>query len=98
MSAIQGTIKHGEVVLDRPADLPEGHACRGASRLRLPGRRWACVRKMRPHYAEGHRRVAEARMDEIEPGGWLTPEEEAAWLADLREQKEQEKARFFADC
>jgi hypothetical protein len=35
-------------------------------------------------------------MDQIEPG-WLSPEDEAAWRAALREQKKLEKARFFED-
>ena len=38
-----------------------------------------------------------ARMDQIEPG-WLSPEDDAAWRADLRAQREREKAEFFEDA
>jgi hypothetical protein len=38
-----------------------------------------------------------ARMDQVEPC-WLSPEDEAAWRADLRAQKEKEKAQFFEDA
>jgi hypothetical protein len=37
-----------------------------------------------------------ALMDQLEPG-WLSPEDDAAWRAALREQKEYEKARFLED-
>jgi hypothetical protein len=36
-------------------------------------------------------------MDQVEPG-WLTPEEDAAWRANLRAQKASEKAQFAADA
>jgi len=36
-------------------------------------------------------------MDQLEPG-WLSPEDDAAWRASLREQKEHENARFFEDA
>jgi hypothetical protein len=36
-------------------------------------------------------------MDQVEPG-WLSPEDDAAWRAALRSQKELEKARFFEDA
>jgi HEAT repeat protein len=38
-----------------------------------------------------------ARMDQVEPG-WLSPEDDAAWRATLRAQKDVEKARFFEDA
>ena len=38
-----------------------------------------------------------ARMDQVEPG-WLSPEDDAAWRAALRAQKELEKARFLEDA
>jgi len=91
-----GTINHGEVVLDTPAELPEGTRVEvlpvEAARPTLGMREedW-------PTTPEGIAALLK-RMDEVEPGGWLSPEEEAAWLADLREQKEEEKARFFADA
>jgi hypothetical protein len=36
-------------------------------------------------------------MDQVEPG-WLSPEDDAAWRADLRIQKEAEKARFIEEA
>jgi hypothetical protein len=38
-----------------------------------------------------------ARMDQVEPG-WLSPEDEAAWRAAVRAEKELDKARFFEDA
>ena len=38
-----------------------------------------------------------ARIDQVEPG-WLSPEDDAAWRASLRAQKEFEKDRFFEDA
>ena len=96
MNALNGTISHGQVILDKPADLPEGtrvEVLPVESARRSLGMReedW-------PTTPEGIAALVK-RMDEIEPGGWLTPEEEAAWLADLREEKEKEKALFFADA
>jgi hypothetical protein len=37
-----------------------------------------------------------ARMDQVEPG-WLSPEDDKAWQADLRAQKQREKAEFLQD-
>ena len=37
-----------------------------------------------------------ARMDQVEPG-WLSPEDDAAWRAALRAQKEMEKSQFFEE-
>ena len=36
-------------------------------------------------------------MDQVGPG-WLSPEDDAAWRAALRAQKESEKAQFLADA
>jgi len=96
MNALQGTVRHGQVVLDDPAELPEG------TRVEvLPVESTRPSLGMReedwPTTPEGIVALVR-RMDEVEPGGWLTPEEEAAWLADLREQKENDKARFFAEA
>ena len=37
------------------------------------------------------------RMEQVEPG-WLSPEEDAAWRAALRAQKEAEKGLFREDA
>jgi len=38
-----------------------------------------------------------ARMDQAEPD-WLSPEQDAAWRAIVRDEKNIEKARFFEDA
>jgi hypothetical protein len=95
MNAIQGTIQNGQIVLDAPAALPEG------TRVEvLPIAAARPIVGMReeewPTTPEGIAALL-ARMDQVEPG-WLAPEDDAAWRADLRAQKEAEKARFFDDA
>lgn len=91
MHALQGTIKNGQIVLDAPADLPEG------SRVEvLPVTVAEPTIGMReedwPTTPEGITALLE-RMDQVE-AGWLAPEDDAAWRATLHAQKEVEKARF----
>ncbi len=91
MNAIKGTVKNGQVVLDEPADLPEGTRVEvvpaGAARstLGMQEEDW-------PTTPEG---IAEllARMDQIEPL-LMTPAEEAEWKAALQAQKEHDKSTF----
>jgi len=95
MNALHGTIKNKQIVLDTPADLPEG------SRVEvLPLNADLPTYGMReedwPTTPEGIAALL-ARMDQVEPG-WLSPEDDAAWRADLRKQREKEKAEFFADA
>lgn len=96
MSVLQGTIKNGQVILDARAPLPDGARVevRPLEEARPPlGMReedW-------PTTPEGIAALLE-RMDQVEPGGWLSPEDEAAWKAALRAQKESEKARFREDA
>jgi hypothetical protein len=95
MSALQGTIKNGQIVLDAPGALPEGtrvevlpiQAARPSLGLREED--W-------PTTQEGIAALL-ARMDQVEPG-WLSPEDDAAWRGALRAQKESEKIQFFADA
>jgi hypothetical protein len=95
MNTFQGTIKNGQIVLDDPAELPEGSRVEvfpvAAARPAL-GRRgggWAAT-------PEGIAALL-ARMDQVE-SGWLSPEDDAAWRASLRAQKDVEKSRFFEDA
>jgi hypothetical protein len=94
MSALQGTVKGGQVVLDDPNSLPEGTRVEvlpvGAGR---PERR---DEDEGPPTAEEIASVL-ALMDQFE-SGWLSPEDDAAWRAALREEREREKGRFFEDA
>jgi hypothetical protein len=95
MTALQGTIRNGQIVLDAPVELPEG------SRVEvLP------VEMARPAFGMREEdwpttpaaiAALLARMDQVEPG-WLSPEDDAAWRIALRAQKEIEKAKFFEDA
>jgi len=91
MIVMDGTMKHGQVVLDEPAPLPDG------TRVKVVSMAVADTGEDdSPPTAEV---IANrlALMDQLEPG-WLSPEDDAAWRASLREPKEYEKARFFEDA
>jgi hypothetical protein len=95
MQALTGTMRNGHIELDDPAELPEG------TRVEvLPLEPAPTTRGMReedwPTTPEGIAALV-TRMDEVEPG-WLSPEDDAAWRAALRTQKELEKGRFFEDA
>src|SRR5947209_252755 len=95
MNALQGTIKNGQIILDAPATLTEG------TRVEvLPIEEAGPSLSMReedwPTTPEGIAAFL-ARMDQVEPG-WLSPEDDAAWRAALREQKEFDKSGFFEDA
>jgi hypothetical protein len=92
MTALQGTIKNGQIILDTPAALAEG------TRVEvLPIEEARPTLGMReedwPTTAEGIAALL-ARMDQVEPG-WLSREDDATWRASLRAQRDAEKARFF---
>jgi hypothetical protein len=95
MNVLHGAVKNGQIVLDEPAELPEGSRVEvlpiEAARPKLGMREedW-------PTTPAGIAALL-ARMDQVEPG-WLSPEDDAAWRAALREQKDIEKARFFEDA
>ena len=95
MNALHGTILNGQIVLDVPAELPEGTRVEvlpvGPDRPTLGMREedW-------PTTPEGVAALV-ARMDQVE-AGWLSPEDEATWRASLGAQKELEKQRFFNDA
>ncbi len=95
MNALQGTIRNGQIVLDAPADLPDGTRVEvlpidGAPpTLGMREEDW-------PTTPEGIAALL-ARMELVEPG-WLSPEDDAAWRAGLRAQKESEKDQFAGDA
>ena len=95
MSVLQGTIKNGQIVLDVPADLPEGTRVEVLP-IDAPPTALGMREEDWPTTPEGIAALV-ARMDQVEPG-WLSPEDDAAWRTDLRAQKELEKARFFEDA
>ena len=92
MIAIKGTVKNGQVVLDEPDGLPEGTRVEvmpaevGRPTVGMREEDW-------PTTPKGIAALL-ARMDAAEPG-WLSPEDEAAWKASLREQREYDKAHFI---
>ena len=92
MIALEGTVKNGQVILDEPNGLPNG------TRVRvMPSEVSRPTVGMReedwPTTPDGIAALL-ARMDISEPG-WLSPEDEAAWMAALQEQREYDKAHFF---
>jgi hypothetical protein len=92
MNAIRGTVKNRQVHVEVPADWPEG--CEVVIEPVAAPERGADEEG--PETPE----VIAARlalMDQLE-SGWLSPEDDAAWRAALREQKEYEKARFLEDA
>jgi hypothetical protein len=95
MQTLQGTIKNGQIVLDAPAELPEGTRVEvvpveGAQpTFGMREEDWPTTR-------EGITALLR-RMEQVEPG-WLSPEDEASWRDALRAQKESEKVRFFEDA
>jgi hypothetical protein len=95
MNAIQGTFTNGHIILDAPAALPEGTRVEvlpiegGRPTLGMREDDW-------PTTPEAIAALL-ARMDQVEPG-WLSPQDDAAWRADLRAQKEMEKSKFVEDA
>jgi hypothetical protein len=90
MSAIKGTYKNGQVILRQPADWPEGTEVLVEP---LPQEPTLGMREEDwPTDPEGIARHL-ALMDRIEPLE-MTPEEEAAWLAARKAQKEFESANW----
>ena len=95
MNALQGTIKNGQIILDAPAPLPEGTR---VEVLPIEGARPSLGMREEdwPTTPEGIAALL-ARMDQVEPG-WLLPEDDAAWRAAIRAEKEFDKARFFEEA
>jgi hypothetical protein len=95
MHTLHGTIKNGQIVLDTPAALPEGTR---VEVLPIEGVRPMLGMREEdwPTTPEGIAALV-ARMNQIEPG-WLSAEDDAAWRAALRAQKELEKAQFLEEA
>jgi len=95
MNAFLGMIRNGQIILDAPAALPEGTRVEvlpiNESRPTLGMREedW-------PTTPEGIAELLE-RMEQVKPG-WLSPEDDAAWRAALRAEKESEKTQFFGEA
>jgi hypothetical protein len=89
MKTITGVMRNGQVVLGEPADLPEGTRVEVVP-IEAPRTTLGMREEDWPTTPEGIAALL-ARMDQVEPG-WLSPEDDAAWRAALREQKEVEKA------
>ncbi len=89
MSVIRATVRDGKFEGDAPADWPDGTAVE--------------VARVEDRFREMEEAVQGDTPEEIEAWvGWLnslepifTPEEEAAWQADLDAQKARDKATFF---
>jgi len=75
MTALQGTFKNGQIVLDAPATLPEGTR---VEVLPIDGSRPTLGMREEdwPTTPEGIAALL-ARMDQVE-AGWLSPEDDAA--------------------
>src|SRR5262245_34992963 len=92
MNALQGIIKNGQVLLDGPALLPEGTRVE-VHPVSAEGGHLGMSEADWPTTPEGIAALL-SRMDQIGPG-WLSPEDEASWRADLRSQKERDKKQFL---
>ena len=90
MTALTGTWKNGQIVLDEPADWPEG--CRVFIEPIPEGEALGIREEDWPTDPEGIARHL-ALMDQIEPLK-MTPEEEAEWQAARKAQKEFEIANW----
>ena len=83
MNSLQGTIMNGQIILDVPASLPEGTRVEilpineAKPALGIREEDW-------PTTPEGIAALLE-RMEQVDPG-WLSPEDDVAWRADLRAQ------------
>jgi hypothetical protein len=90
MNAIRGVVKNGGVILDNPAELPEG--CRVVVEL-LTDEGSLGIRE--EDWQDTPEAVADwlRWYDSLEPLE-MTPKEEAEWQAALQAQKECEKAIF----
>ncbi len=90
MSAIRGTIQDGQVVLSKPADLPNGTEVT-VNPVSSPG-----VDELPDDEDVSPEAIARrlALMDRVQP--WMTPEQEAAWKKQREEDKAAELAQWEA--
>jgi hypothetical protein len=87
MTSIKGVIQNGQVILPRPAELPDGTVVRI-----LPVNAAEADDEDRPLGPEEIARVL-ALMDQVQPFE-MTEEERAAWEARRQARKDWEKAGF----
>lgn len=86
MTPIKGIIQHGQVVLPRPAELPDG------TEVHVVPVNAERADEDRPAAPEEIARIL-ALMDQVQPFE-MTDAERAAWEADRRARNEWEKAHF----
>ena len=95
MQMIQGTVSNGQIVLDNPVDLTDGTRVEvlpidgPQSAIGMREEEWPTTR-------EGIEALV-ARMDEAVPC-WLSPQEDAAWRATMRKERDIEMAHFSEDA
>jgi hypothetical protein len=90
MSSVTGIVKNGGVVLDNPAELPEGHRVvvepiTDDGSLGVREEDWQDTPEAVAKWLRWY--------DSLEPLQ-MTPQEEAEWRAALQARKEREKANF----
>src|SRR5258708_1289453 len=91
VTPIKASVKNGQIIADAPADWPEGAECiieqlTESTSIGMREEDW-------PTTLEGIEELIR-KWDALEPIE-MTPEEEAAWKADLAAQKELEKTNFY---
>lgn len=85
MNTLIGTIRDGQIVLDAPAELPEGTRVeilpltQDRPSLGMREEDWLTS-------PEGIAALLK-RMDQVQPEGWLSPEDDAAWRAVLQKRR-----------
>lgn len=88
MSVIRATVRDGKIVADAPADWPDGTEVE----VSPAGERWGIREEEWDDSPEGIEAWI-AWANSLQP--IFTPEEEAAWEADLAARKAHSKATFF---
>ena len=88
MSVIRATVQNGKLVADAPADWPEGETF---ELVRVEDR----YQDIEAEQSDSPEEIEAwiAWMNSLQP--FFTPEEEAAWQADLDARKAQQKATFY---
>lgn len=95
VNVFEGTIKNGEILLDVPVALPDGTRV-GVTPLMQDAATLGMREEDWPTTLEGIATLL-GRMEQVEPG-WLSPEDDAAWRADLNGQKQSEKTHFMKEA
>ena len=90
MEVMKGTFRNGQIILDTPADWPDG--CRVTVELDSPPEITGMTEEEQGDDPESIARWI-TEFDAIPPLQ-MSPDEEAAWLAARNTQKQFEKSRF----